>query len=271
MKFSILKNTKTIVIGTIFSAVLGFTSIAQATVLKITVTNNAEVNGLTFTPVYTAFHSAAYDAFNVGSTASAGLKSLAELGMGGGLAAERTAVDPNSVGGMIFPDGGMRPLFPGEMGSMEFNITDPSSNMYFTFLSMILPSNDTFFGRDDALQIFDGAGVFLGNRTINVTGADLWDAGTEALNIAAAPFAPGSTPGDNPVDANTSIRAAESLAAFAGLTLPNGQTLDANLIDFLLNPAAFNVASITIEEVPEPAVASILLLGLAGLRLVKRK
>jgi hypothetical protein len=221
--------------------------------------------------LYTAFHSGAYDAFDAGGTATAGLKALAELGMGGGLASERTTVDPNSVGGMIFPDAGMRPLFPGEMGSMEFNISDPSSNMYFTFLSMILPSNDTFFGKDDALQLFDAAGSFLGKRTINVTGADLWDAGTEALDISAAPFIPGNTPTDNPADSNASIRAAESLSAFAGLGLPNGQTLDANLIDFLSNPAAFNVASITIEEVPEPAAASILLLGLAGLGFANRR
>jgi hypothetical protein len=74
------------------------------------------------------------------------------------------------------------------MGSRTFDISDPMNNMFFTFLSMILPSNDTFLGNDNPLQLFDAAGGFLGNRTINVTGADLWDADTEALNISSAPL-----------------------------------------------------------------------------------
>jgi hypothetical protein len=245
---------------------------AQADMIKVTVTNNAEVNGLTFTPLYSAFHNASFDAFDVGATASEGVEALAELGDASVLASERLAVDANSVGGVIFPTGGMRPLFPGEMGYQTFDISDPSNNMFFTFLSMILPSNDTFFGNDDALQIFDASGAFLGNQTINITGADLWDAGTEALNISSAPFVPGVAT-DSPADTNNLIRAAESLDAFAGLMLGNGQTLDANLIDFLTDPSSFNVATITIEqvEVSAPATASVLLLGLLGLGASRRK
>lgn len=254
-----------IVLGAIFSI-----NMAQATMLKVTVTNNAEVNGFTFTPLYSAFHSAAFDAFDVGSMASAGVEAIAELGSTSTLASERLAADPNSVGGVVFPDGGMRPIFPGEMGYQTFDIADPMSNMFFTFLSMILPSNDTFFGNDEALQVFDAAGTFLGKQTINVTGADLWDAGTEALNINSAPFVAGVA-ADSPEDGNNLIRVAESLDAFAGLALANGQVLDASLIDFLSDPSAFNVATITIEEVPEPSMASLLLLGLAGLGLAGRR
>lgn len=253
-------------IGTLFAA----SGVAQAAMIKVTVTNNAQVNGFTFTPLYTSFHNADFDAFNVGSAASAGVEALAELGDASVLASERLAVDSGSVGGVIFPAGGMRPLFPGEAGSQTFDISEPTNNMFFTFLSMILPSNDTFFGNDDALQIFDASGVFLGNRIINVTGADLWDAGTEALNISSAPFVAGIAT-DSPTDSNNLIRAAESLSAFAGLGLGNGQTLDASLIDFLSNPSAFNVATITIEEVPEPAAASVFLLGLLGLGYASRR
>jgi hypothetical protein len=181
------------------------------------------------------------------------------------------AVDPNSVGGGITPDAGARPLFPGEQGSLTFDITNPTDNMFFTFLSMILPSNDTFFGNDDALQVFDASGNFIGKQIIHVTGNDLWDAGTEALNIDAAPFIPGNDATLSPEDGNGLIRAAESLSAFAGLTLGNRQVLDAALIDFLSDPSAFDIATITIEEVPAPATASVLLLGLIGLGCASRR
>lgn len=256
---------------TILLMLFVFSSASQAAIIRVTVENNASVGGLSFTPLYSAFHSAAFDAFDVGGTASAGLEQLAELGGASTLASERLMVDPGSVGGVVFPTGGMRPLFPGESGYREFNITDTVSNQYFTFLSMILPSNDTFLGRDNALQLFDAAGYFLGNQVINVTGADLWDAGTEGLDTTAAPFIPGNTPTDSPADALGVIRAAESLASFAGITLANGQVLDANLIDFLSDPASFNVATITIEQIPEPAIASLFLAGVLGLGLAARR
>lgn len=272
MKLSNLGIFKGLTIASVLlSALLGFANVAQAAVIKVTVTNNAAINGFAFTPVYSSFHSGSFDAFDVGSTASAGVEALAELGGAATLAAERLAVDPNSVGGVVLPDAGGRPLFPGEQGSLIFDITNPTDNMFFTFLSMILPSNDTFFGNDDALQVFDAAGNFIGKQIIHVTGSDLWDAGTEALNIDAAPFIPGNDATVSPEDGNSLIRAAESLSAFAGLTLANGQVLDATLIDFLSNPSTFDVATITIEEVPAPATASVLLLGLIGLGCVSRR
>ncbi|WP_284215491.1 spondin domain-containing protein [Agaribacter marinus] len=256
--------------GLFMAALLSVSAFGNATMLRITVENNAEANGLSFTPLYTAFHSASFDAFDAGGTASAGLEALAELGQAMPIAGERLAVDPDSMGGVIFPDAGMRPLFGGESGSRVFDIADPASNMFFTFLSMILPSNDTFFGRDDAIQLFDAAGNYLGDRVIAVTGADLWDAGTEALDVSASPFIPGNTATDSPADSDTSIRAAESLAAFAGVTLANGRVLDGSLIDFLTDPASFDVATITIERVSAPSAIAFIALAMAGF-LVRRK
>ncbi|MEH6652367.1 MAG: PEP-CTERM sorting domain-containing protein [Motiliproteus sp.] len=103
-----------------------------------------------------------------------------------------------------------------------------------------------------------------------MTGADLWDAGTEALDINTAPFVAGVAT-DNPADSNTAIRAAGSLDAFAGLALGNGQVLDQNLIDFISNPAGFDVATITIQQVPEPVSTSLMLLGLLSLGYATRR
>ncbi|MEH6651955.1 MAG: spondin domain-containing protein [Motiliproteus sp.] len=161
MKHSSLRlKARFTITGAVLCAMLGFANVAQAVMLKVSVSNNAALNGFSFTPLFASLHSAAFDAFDAGGTASPGLKSLAELGIPGTLRDEHLAADPNSVGGAVFPDGAMRPLFSGEIGSQIFNITDPSSNMFFTF-SRILPSNDTFFGRDNALQIFNTTGGYV--------------------------------------------------------------------------------------------------------------
>ena len=57
---------------------------------------------------------------------------------------------------------------------------------------MMLPSNDAFFGNDapDAYQLFDDAGEFVGPVTIDVTAADLYDAGTEENDVMGLPFVP---------------------------------------------------------------------------------
>ena len=107
------------------------------------------------------------------------------------------------------------------------------------------------------------------NPSINVTGADWWDAGTKALNISSTPFVAVGIATDSPAGCNNLISATESLSAPAGLG--NGQTLEASLIDFLFNPSTFNVVTISIEEVPEPATASVLLLGLLGLGYASRR
>jgi hypothetical protein len=139
---------------------------------------------------------------------------------------------------------------------------------------MILPSNDTFIGRDDALRIFNDQGVFLGPQTINVTGADIWDAGTELTEVLAAPFIPGGNGGAGS-DENGVITAGQSLQAFAGIDLPNGQTLDGSLIDFTADPSSFDLATITIEEivtdVPTPSMFGLFLIGGAGLLAARRQ
>ena len=238
---------------------------AYATTLKVTISNNAQVNGLSFTPVFSAFHSDVYNAFDLGGSATDGLKALAELGMVNPIASELAAADPGATSGVVFPEAGARPLFPGESGEIVVDVDDPETNRFFTFLSMLLPSNDTFFGNSDPVELFNIAGEFLGTQVLNITGANLYDAGTEGLDTSAAPFVAGSDATSNPADTSNLIRGAESLADFGGLSLGNGSVLDASLIDFLTDHTGFDVATITITEVPEPSAAMLLILGLGGL------
>lgn len=212
-------------------------SSVNATVLRVTITNNSPTNGQTLTPLYVAFHGMNFDAFDAGSSASLGIELLAELGQTGTVASERLAVEPNSVGGVIAAPQGFAgaPLIePGETAYLEFMV-NPLEHTFLTFLSMILPSNDTFIGSDDPIQVFIAAGGFLGRQVINVTGNNIYDAGTELLDVNASPFTPGGNGGAG-VDENGVVSAGQSLAAFGGIALPNGQALDASLIDFVSNP-----------------------------------
>ncbi|WP_187430546.1 hypothetical protein ROLI_036760 [Roseobacter fucihabitans] len=242
---------------------------AQATTLKITVTNNQAAGGLSITPLYTAIHDGNFDAFDLGGTASAGLELIAETGMQSGIAGERLAIDADSQGLVLASPSGPPPVQPGEAVSRNITV-NAAEALYFTFLSMVLPSNDHFIGNDNpfAYQLFDAACNFTGARTINVTGADIYDAGTEANGLTGAAFIQGVNIADSPTGEG-SIQQGLPLSSDLfgpGVVLATGDTLSASLIDFTSNPGAFNLLTIEISEVPLPASAPLLLgaLGLMG-------
>lgn len=247
---------------------------AQATTLQITVTNNQAAGGLSITPLYTAFHDGTFDAFDLGGMASPGIELIAETGMASTVAGERQNIDPDSQALVLESPSGPPPIQPGEVVSGTINI-NTSEALFFTFLSMILPSNDHFIGNDDPLayQIFDENGVFTGNRTINVTGAQIYDAGTEANGLEGAAFVQGVDIGDSPAGEGSiqqGIGLSEELFG-PGVLLATGDTLDAGLIDFTSNPGAFDLLTIEISQVapvPLPASAPLLLgaLGFLGWR-----
>lgn len=248
----------------------GWSAAAQATTLEISITNTAQAGGFAITPVYSAFHDGAFDAFDAGSAASAGVELIAETGMTGGLPGERLAVSPDSVAVVVgAPQSGPPTIDPGETGTATINV-DGSINRYFTFLSMLVPSNDTFLGNDDptAFTLFDGMGNFLGDRVIDVTAAFLFDAGTEVNNPLNGPAFVAMQDALAGEVENGVVHGVESFAAFAGVQTPLG-ILDGNLIDFGNDPSRFSVATITIREVtgvvPLPASGVLGLFGLLSL------
>ncbi|MEO3414308.1 spondin domain-containing protein [Roseovarius sp. CAU 1744] len=258
---------------------LGLATAVQAATLEITITNTAQTGGFAITPVYSAFHDGSFDAFDAGSTASAGVELIAETGSAGGLPAERLAVAPGSVATVVAaPGSGPPTIDPGETTTATIEV-DGSVNRYFTFLSMLVPSNDTFLGNDDPLaySLFDPLGNFLGERVINVTASHLWDAGTEVNDPLGGPAFVALQDALAGVDENGVVHGVESFAAFAGVETPLG-ILDGNLIDFGTDPDRFSVATITIREisgvVPLPASGLLglgSLLGLGGLSILRRR
>lgn len=244
---------------------------ASAVSLKISITNNSGIGGLTLTPLYTAFHDGSFDTFDVGSAASAGIEALAEDGNFGVIRDARVASHPSSQGAVVTAPQGFAgaPLIePGETGSVTVNVD--SANRFFSYLSMILPSNDQFIGNGDQMahQIFDASGNFLGNQTINVTGLNAYDAGTEVNNGLGSPFAqtgPGAASDEGGV-----VSLATGIDNYAGITLPNGQTLDLGAIGFAGN-GGFSIATISIAAVPVPAALPMLLAGLGLMGFAARR
>ncbi|MFK7762030.1 MAG: spondin domain-containing protein [Roseobacter sp.] len=252
---------------------------AQATTLQITVTNNQAIGGLSITPLYTALHDGSFDAFNVGEAASAGIEEIAETGAPTTIAGERQGFDADSQGLFLPSPDGPPPIQPGQSVTGTFEV-DTAEALYFTFLSMLLPSNDHFIGNDNPLayQLFDASGNFLGDQTISVTGAQIYDAGTEANGLAGAAFIDGIDISESPAGEGTiqqGIGLSDELLA-DGVFLATGDVLNASLIDFTSNPSAFNLLTIQISEVapiPLPATAPMLLgaLGLMGWRHRRKK
>lgn len=275
-----MHNTVRTVLGAAVAAT-AFAAAAEAATLRFTITNTASTNGFAITPVYAAVHDGTFDAFTEGQAASQGIETIAELGDVSDLPAERLAVDPDSVAGVVFGPT-IPPLLAGETGSVDITIADPAMQRFFTFLSMIVPSNDTFIGNDNPLayMLFDAAGQFLGPQTINVTGTQIYDAGTEVNDPLAGPaFVNGQDAMLGAEQGGVVTRGLFGLETFAGLQTAAGFTLDGALIDFLSDPAAFSVARIDIDlvgdvaPIPLPAGAWMMLsaLGLGGLVARRRR
>ena len=250
----------------LFAAIaLGATAGAvQAATLKITVTNLGASGGLTITPVFAAFHNGSFDTFNVGDAASPGLEEIAETGSAAGVTSEMAGVQSSAVSAFITAAGnGIPPIEPGESDSATLTL-DGTDHRYFSYLSMILPSNDHFIGNGDPLAhaLFDGSGNYLGDQSIFVLGTDAYDAGTEQNIGDGAPFVP-SLAGTVGVDEGGTVHAATGVDNFAGLEVANGQTIDLSQINFAGNPD-YQIARIDIQAVPVPAALP-LMLGAFGL------
>ena len=245
-------------------ALAGFTlcvsNAAHAVPVRVTVTNTATDGGFFLTPVYFGFHDGSVDLFDVGSAASTGIENIAEVGSFSALAAERQAIQPDTVGAAA----GMTPLAPGETRSFVVDL-DAINNQYLFFASMLLPSNDTFIGVDNPLMfdLFNDMGQFV-DQVIDVTTSFAYDAGTEVNDPTIGPaFVDGQAIMAG-IDENGVITAASSLDNFLGLLLANGGFLDQDATAFLNNPN-FSFARIEISEVPLPPALGLMAIGLAGL------
>jgi hypothetical protein len=236
--------------------------VAQAAVVDVTVTvqNLVPADGIAFAPLHLGFHGGSFDAFDLGGVATEPIISVAEGGAGGAWQAAFAAADPTATRGTV---GGL--LLPGASSSLTLRV-DTALNPLFTFAGMVVPSNDFFIGNDDPAEyrLFDAAGT-LTTSAITVTAGEIWDAGSEVFDPAAAAFV-----------GNNDLRAAQNsvvafnfaeLAAFNGLTTGAGYTFHSGL------SAGSEVYRISFEvsPVPEPGSLAMLTAGLLGVGWVARR
>ncbi len=266
-----MKHIKKLALGAIggLTATLGA---AHATSLTITVenfqTNSDDGNGLSLTPVWFSFldSSSTFDAFDVGQAASAALEEIAELGSFNGLDAAAEAAQSDAITGAVTAPGGVAgTIDPGETGTIVVEV-DPFANDWFQFLSMVVPTNDTFIGLNNPVDLFDDNGEFIGEQVFDITRGRVYDAGTEEnvlLDGAAFLADVDGTLGTETVDGvvGSAVR-----TDFTRELLADGQTfLDPLLARaFLGSPDSDVLARITVSltpEAPVPVPGAALLFG----------
>lgn len=257
-------------IGVLSAAALtAFSGVASAADVQISVTNNQPTGGFSITPVWFAFHDGSFDAFDAGSAASPGIEGVAELGNATALGMEFASSGAGGVAGLIASGDAVPPFTPGETASMMFDAGDGATNRYFSYASMLVPSNDFFFGNDNptGVEIFDAAGNFLGPRTIQIFSDNIWDSGTEVNDAMNGPaFVVGQDATAGAVEGGvvhlmySSAGIDAYLASLVGVQTPVGPLTD---------PLERGELIATITIVPEPASAlGLLMVGAAlyGLR-----
>ncbi|MEO1389163.1 MAG: spondin domain-containing protein [Cyanobacteria bacterium J06634_6] len=172
-----------IAIASTIASTLVLAPVASAASIRITVDNLAPDNGTFLTPAWFGFHDGNFDLYNRNEPITPGLERLVEDGNFEPLNAEFAAAGNGSVQGAIFgPELAFAgPIDPGESTSLVVELDEnAASSRYFSYASMVIPSNDFFIANGDPLahQIFDDAGNFLG-VDFTLSGAQVLDGGTE--------------------------------------------------------------------------------------------
>ena len=238
---------------------------AQLRTVTVTVTNLAAPNAVSFAATQLGFHRGAFDAFNIGQAATAGIISVAEPGTGGQWQADFAAADPTATRGAIA--GGA--LLPGQSRSSSF-IVDAGLNRFFTFAAMVVPSNDFFIGNDNPMQyrMFDDAGNLL-ITSISQRYSQIWDAGSEAFDPLNAAFVAGGN------SANRTPQNGVVSFDFLELSRFNGVTTTAGYVFTSGTTAANEIYRLDFASTVVPEPSSVILMGsgllLLGVAILRRR
>lgn len=249
---------------------------ANAVQLKVTAENLAPENSVSLAPLRFGFGNGTFDAFDNGqaafllgypSIAQAPITTIAEGGSGSNWFPAFAAAEPNANTGSVVGTSGNAgpPLTPGEASSTLIEVD--TANQFFTFGTMVVPSNDFFLSNDSPTehQAFDASGNLLIN-SITLTASDIWDAGTETENPANAAFLVVGTNSQREDENGVVHFNFSELSTFDGLVTAEGYSFDSSLLS-----ANTEVLRISFEVVPEPGTAAMSLLASAGLVLGFRR
>jgi hypothetical protein len=239
---------------------------ALAVDVRVTVENLAPQNSVSLAPFRFGFGSGTFDAFNNNEAAfllgfptiaDAPIVTVAEGGSGSNWFPAFAAAEPNANLGSVLGPGG--PFLPGQANSAVISV-DPS-NRFFTFGTMVVPSNDHFLGNANplAFEVFDAGGNLILNQ-FTENASRIWDAGSETENPLNAAFLAVGTNANRENENGVVTFNFTDLAAFNGLQTAPGYTFNSNLL-----AADTPVLRVSFAVVPEPATIALAGLGAVGL------
>ncbi|MEM1330927.1 MAG: spondin domain-containing protein [Planctomycetota bacterium] len=241
---------------------------AQASSITVTIENTAPAGDFSFTPFWLAVHDGSFDSYDGGAPAAdfPGITEIAEGGDTSVIMNRFASENPNGVD-LTLAEGNGAPVFsPGESASTTINVGDATTNRYFSYASMVVPTNDLFVanGNPFAHEVFDAAGNFTGPFEILIFGRDVNDNGTEVNNAlgGAAFSANGGTEADEFLNVRNFFTVAgdqDYLDSFLNSNTADGGTITSAFTADTL------IARITV--VPAPATTGLLAAGaLVGIR-----
>ncbi|MEM8874156.1 MAG: spondin domain-containing protein [Planctomycetota bacterium] len=252
---------------------LQLASTASAQTVSVTVENLQPAGGVSLTPFWIGLHDGTFDSYDGGSLLNpdfAFLESLAELGATADIAAAFAASNPEGIDTTL-ASGNAVPVFsPGDSATFDFVVSDPTEQRFFSYASMVVPSNDLFVanGNPVANEVFDAAGNFNGPFTIEIFGSGINDAGTELNDVFDGPAfvinqpGPGGTPQNQVVTNYFDLEPeGDYLQTLIGIVTPVGTVTSV--------PGEFDLVGRITVAVPEPGTAGVL--GVAGLTLLRRR
>ncbi len=247
MKF----RPQTLALAAAATLLLGTGAHAQPLMVTVTVQNLAPAQGVAFAPLHFGFGNGTFDAFNLGGGATAPIISVAEGGSGTDWQPAFAAAEPGATRGT---EGGL--LLAGATNSPTVMV-DPLLNPFFTFAAMAVPSNDFFIGNDSPTRyrVFDANGNLAINSILQ-RATDIWDAGSEVFDPAAAAFV-GNNDLRRQQNSVVAFNFAE-LAGFNGLTTGAGYTFTSGLT---ADSDVYRI-SFSIAPVPEPSTYAMMFSGL---------
>ncbi|MEM1250677.1 MAG: spondin domain-containing protein [Acidobacteriota bacterium] len=178
-----------------------FTTSAFAEEVQVTITTVAPADGVFLTPLWVGFHDGGFDVYDRGAAISAGLERLVEDGNTGPFSDEFAAASATGVQSTLAGPGG--PIFSGDSATGIFDL-DPAANRYFSYASMVIPSNDAFVANGNPLahRVFDTDGNFTPFE-FYIVGGEVLDGGTEVNDeLESSTAALGQSAPDTGTDEN---------------------------------------------------------------------